>query len=205
MLAAEGLDVAYGDFQVLWSAGIRVQEGEVVCLLGPNGAGKSTLMNTLSGLLKPRGGHVEFRGKPIHRLPPHQSLPLPPRPPKAPPPPPPGRRAAGGGHRARPDGAPPLPHDRRAVPRARAQGGAGHRGGDSADQPRGDHDRLHRAERGAGAPAGPPGLRVGERAGHPGRSLGRPPPIKRGEADISWGMTPTKRLRARAEWLTETR
>ncbi|MEK7709928.1 MAG: ATP-binding cassette domain-containing protein, partial [candidate division NC10 bacterium] len=71
-LSAEGLDVAYGDFQVLWSAGIRVQEGEVVCLLGPNGAGKSTLMNTLSGLLKPRGGRVEFRGKRIDGLPPHQ-------------------------------------------------------------------------------------------------------------------------------------
>ena len=72
MLAAEGLDVAYGDFQVLWSAGIRVQEGEVVCLLGPNGAGKSTLMNTLSGLLKPRGGRVEFRGKRIDGVPPHE-------------------------------------------------------------------------------------------------------------------------------------
>ena len=72
ILRAEGLDVAYGDFQVLWSAGIRVQEGEVVCLLGPNGAGKSTLMNTLSGLLKPGGGRVEFRGKRIDGLPPHQ-------------------------------------------------------------------------------------------------------------------------------------
>ena len=72
MLAAEELDVAYGDFQVLWSAGIRVQEGEIVCLLGPNGAGKSTLMNTLSGLLEPRRGSVEFRGKRIDRLPPHR-------------------------------------------------------------------------------------------------------------------------------------
>jgi len=72
MLTAERLDVAYGDFQVLWSAGIRVQEGEIVCLLGPNGAGKSTLMNTLSGLLRPRGGRVEFRGKRIDGLPPHR-------------------------------------------------------------------------------------------------------------------------------------
>ncbi|MBI3030888.1 MAG: ABC transporter ATP-binding protein [Candidatus Rokubacteria bacterium] len=72
LLMAEGLDVTYGDFQVLWTAGIRVQEGEIVCLLGPNGAGKSTLMNTLSGLLKPRGGRVEFRGKRIDGLPPHR-------------------------------------------------------------------------------------------------------------------------------------
>jgi branched-chain amino acid transport system ATP-binding protein len=72
MLRAEGLDVAYGDFQVLWDARIRVDEGEIVCLLGPNGAGKSTLMNTLSGLLRPRRGSVTFRGKRIDRLPPHR-------------------------------------------------------------------------------------------------------------------------------------
>ncbi len=72
VLRAEGLDVAYGDFQVLWDARIRVEEGEIVCLLGPNGAGKSTLMNTLSGLLKPRRGRVEFRGKRIDGLPAHQ-------------------------------------------------------------------------------------------------------------------------------------
>lgn len=72
MLKAEGLDVAYGDFQVLWGASIRVDEGEIVCLLGPNGAGKSTLMNTLSGLLRPRAGSVEFGGKRIDGLPPHR-------------------------------------------------------------------------------------------------------------------------------------
>jgi branched-chain amino acid transport system ATP-binding protein len=72
LLLAEGLDVAYGDFQVLWNARLRVQEGEIVCLLGPNGAGKSTLMNTLSGLLAPRAGRVEFKGKRIEGLPPHR-------------------------------------------------------------------------------------------------------------------------------------
>jgi branched-chain amino acid transport system ATP-binding protein len=69
---AEGLDVAYGDFQVLWDARLQVDEGEIVCLLGPNGAGKSTLMNTLSGLLRPRAGRVSFRGKRIEGLAPHQ-------------------------------------------------------------------------------------------------------------------------------------
>ncbi len=72
MLRAEGLNVAYGDFQVLWDAGIRVETGEIVCLLGPNGAGKSTLMNTLSGLVRPLSGRVEFRGKRIDGLPPHR-------------------------------------------------------------------------------------------------------------------------------------
>ncbi len=72
LLVAEGLDVAYGDFQVLWDARLRVQAGEIVCLLGPNGAGKSTLMNTLSGLLPPRAGRVEFKGIRIDGLPPHR-------------------------------------------------------------------------------------------------------------------------------------
>ncbi len=58
MLTVEGLQVAYGDFQVLWDVSMRADAGEIVCLLGPNGAGKSTLMNTISGLIMPRGGRV---------------------------------------------------------------------------------------------------------------------------------------------------
>src|SRR2546425_13030456 len=60
MLTVEGLDVAYGDFQVLWGAELRVDEGEIVCVLGPNRAGKSTLMNTISGLAPPRAGGIPF-------------------------------------------------------------------------------------------------------------------------------------------------
>ncbi|HEU4367017.1 MAG TPA: ABC transporter ATP-binding protein [Methylomirabilota bacterium] len=72
MLEARGLDVLLGDYQVLWSAGISVGEGEIVALLGPNGAGKSTLMNTISGLLRPRAGEVVFAGRPIAGLPAHR-------------------------------------------------------------------------------------------------------------------------------------
>ena len=74
MLTVEGLNVAYGDYQVLWDAAIRVEEGEIVCLLGPNGAGKSTLMNTISGLLSPRTGHITFLDKRIDGLPPHRTV-----------------------------------------------------------------------------------------------------------------------------------
>jgi branched-chain amino acid transport system ATP-binding protein len=72
LLAVEDLDVAYGDFQVLWEAVMHVGEGEIVAVLGPNGAGKSTLVNTVSGLLAPRGGRVWFRGQRIDGLPPHR-------------------------------------------------------------------------------------------------------------------------------------
>ena len=69
MLEARGLDVLYGDFQILWEAGFRADAGEVVAILGPNGAGKSTLMNTLSGLIRPRRGSITFKGQPIAGLP----------------------------------------------------------------------------------------------------------------------------------------
>ena len=73
LLAVEGLDVTYGDFQVLWQVAMQVRDGEIVAVLGPNGAGKSTLMNTISGLIAPRAGNITFRGKRIDGLPAHQT------------------------------------------------------------------------------------------------------------------------------------
>jgi branched-chain amino acid transport system ATP-binding protein len=73
MLSVDGLDVAYGDFQVLWQAAMHVGEGEIVAVLGPNGAGKSTLMNSISGLIAPRAGHITFLGKRIDGLPAHRT------------------------------------------------------------------------------------------------------------------------------------
>ena len=72
MLGARGLDVLLGDYQVLWSAHLSVEEAEIVALLGPNGAGKSTLMNTISGLLRPRAGEVVFAGRSIAGRPAHR-------------------------------------------------------------------------------------------------------------------------------------
>ena len=74
LLTVEGLDVAYGDFQVLWQAEMRVDQGEIVALLGPNGAGKSTLMNTISGLISPRAGRITFRDKRIDGSPAHATV-----------------------------------------------------------------------------------------------------------------------------------
>jgi branched-chain amino acid transport system ATP-binding protein len=76
VLEARGLDVLYGDYQILWEAGFRAEAGELVAILGPNGAGKSTLMNTLSGLIRPRRGSITFKGQSIAGLPPHRIVPL---------------------------------------------------------------------------------------------------------------------------------
>jgi branched-chain amino acid transport system ATP-binding protein len=63
VLEARGLDVFYGDVQVLWDLSFRVGRGEVVALIGANGAGKSTTLKAVSGILRPRRGAVLFRGE----------------------------------------------------------------------------------------------------------------------------------------------
>ncbi|MDE1952935.1 MAG: ABC transporter ATP-binding protein [Betaproteobacteria bacterium] len=68
LLDVENLDVRYGQIQALKGVSLRVDEGEIVALLGANGAGKTTLMRTISGLLRPRAGHVRFRGEDIARV-----------------------------------------------------------------------------------------------------------------------------------------
>ena len=56
MLDVAGLEVAYGDYQVIWGVSLHVAAGEIVSVLGPNGAGKSTVLNTISGLCRPKAG-----------------------------------------------------------------------------------------------------------------------------------------------------
>ena len=62
MLSVEGLDVAYGESQVLWAVDLEVAAGELVCLMGRNGVGKTTLLKTAMGLLPARRGRVTFDG-----------------------------------------------------------------------------------------------------------------------------------------------
>ncbi len=65
LLAVRGLEVAYGNLQILFGVDLDVREGEVVALLGTNGAGKSTFLKAVSGLLDPIGGAVFFRGRDV--------------------------------------------------------------------------------------------------------------------------------------------
>ena len=76
MLKASGLDVFYGDVQVLWDVSFEVRQGEIVALIGANGSGKTTTLATVSSLLKPRKGSVEYEGKPIHTRAPHDMVTL---------------------------------------------------------------------------------------------------------------------------------
>ncbi len=69
MLSVKGINVFYGDLQVLWDVSFEVKEKEIVVLVGCNGAGKSTTLRTISALLAPKKGTVEFNGKRIDHLP----------------------------------------------------------------------------------------------------------------------------------------
>jgi urea transport system ATP-binding protein len=62
MLEVRGLNVAYGESQVLWDVSLEVPAGSVVCLMGRNGVGKTTLLKSIMGLLPVRSGRVTFDG-----------------------------------------------------------------------------------------------------------------------------------------------
>jgi branched-chain amino acid transport system ATP-binding protein len=62
----------YGHIHALKDLSITVEKGEVVTLIGGNGAGKSTTLNTMSGLLKPRQGSIQFEGEELTRFRPHE-------------------------------------------------------------------------------------------------------------------------------------
>ncbi len=68
LLELDSVTAAYGRVQALKGLSLRVEEGEIVALLGANGAGKSTLLRTISGLMKPQSGQVQWTGKSIGGL-----------------------------------------------------------------------------------------------------------------------------------------
>jgi branched-chain amino acid transport system ATP-binding protein len=74
MLAVSDLNVFYGKSQALRDVSLKVEEKEIVALVGINGAGKTTLLNTISGLIRPASGSVEFQGQRIDRLAPHRIM-----------------------------------------------------------------------------------------------------------------------------------
>lgn len=69
MLKVNHIDVSYGDVQVLWDVSFEVREKEILVLIGANGAGKSTTLRTISGLLRPSKGSIEFKGTRLDRIP----------------------------------------------------------------------------------------------------------------------------------------
>ena len=76
MLELTDLSVHYGNVAAVDSVSVTVAEGEIVAIIGPNGAGKTSTLRALSGLVKPSGGRVMFRGTDISRWRPHRIVAL---------------------------------------------------------------------------------------------------------------------------------
>ncbi len=72
LLKVNDIDVFYGGFQALSAVSLAVKPGEIVALIGANASGKSTLLDTISGLMHPVRGTIEFEGKTISGLQPFQ-------------------------------------------------------------------------------------------------------------------------------------
>ena len=72
ILEVDNVHTYYGHIHALRGISLTVEEGEIVTLIGANGAGKSTTLNTISGLLRPREGHVRLRGEDVGKFAAHE-------------------------------------------------------------------------------------------------------------------------------------
>jgi len=74
LLEVKDLKVSYGKIEAIKGISLNVKQGEIVTLVGANGAGKTTLLKTISGILKPSDGVINFEGKDIQGIAPHDRV-----------------------------------------------------------------------------------------------------------------------------------
>ena len=65
ILELANVESAYGPIKAVRGVSLQVQRGQIVTVLGSNGAGKTTILKTISGIIDPRKGHVQFKGENI--------------------------------------------------------------------------------------------------------------------------------------------
>jgi len=65
LLELRDIDLAFGRLQVLKRVSLSIVPGEIVALVGDNGAGKSSLIKVITGVHRPSGGEIRFKGAPI--------------------------------------------------------------------------------------------------------------------------------------------
>jgi len=68
ILKLSNIESYYGPIMAIRGISLEVPRGQIVTLLGANGAGKTTVLKTISGILDPQKGSIEFLGKPIQRM-----------------------------------------------------------------------------------------------------------------------------------------
>ena len=74
LLEIKDIKVSYGKIEAIKGISLSVKQGEIVTLVGANGAGKTTLLKTISGILKPSNGVINFEGKDIQSIAPHDRV-----------------------------------------------------------------------------------------------------------------------------------
>jgi branched-chain amino acid transport system ATP-binding protein len=72
VLRIRELSVHYGGLCALDKVSIDVEAGQFVAIVGPNGAGKTTLFKAISGTVEPSGGTIEYKGRDLLAVPPHE-------------------------------------------------------------------------------------------------------------------------------------
>ena len=72
LLRIENLHTYYGRVHALKGVNVEVEEGAIATLIGANGAGKTTTLRTISGLIRPSEGRIEFGGQVINGMPAHR-------------------------------------------------------------------------------------------------------------------------------------
>lgn len=76
MLTIKDLNVYYGVIQAIKGISFEVNEGEVIALIGANGAGKTTILHTITGLISPKSGSIDFEGNDLIKIPAHKIVSL---------------------------------------------------------------------------------------------------------------------------------
>ena len=72
LLEIRNIESYYGPIMAIKGVSLDVLEGDIVTILGANGAGKTTVLKTISGVMDPEKGTIEFKGQRIERMPPHK-------------------------------------------------------------------------------------------------------------------------------------
>ena len=72
LLEIDRLSMGFGGVKALDEVSLSLEAGQILAVIGPNGAGKTTIFNCVSGLYKPNGGRILFKGRDIQGLSPHK-------------------------------------------------------------------------------------------------------------------------------------
>jgi branched-chain amino acid transport system ATP-binding protein len=76
LLKVRNIETYYGPIMAIKGVSLDIEEGAFVTILGANGSGKTTILKTISGIMEPQKGTIEFMGKPIQRLDPDKIVKL---------------------------------------------------------------------------------------------------------------------------------